>query len=91
MKQAKFVAYEQNVIVYKFLTQSVCFDTMALLAWWSAPEAKLITNFEEKNEQSQFVYMLQTLPISSNSEVIIMFPGQNHIQIVVRGESTPLW
>ena len=43
MKQAKFVAYEQNVIVYKFLTQKVCFDTMALLAWWSATEAKLIT------------------------------------------------
>ena len=48
MKQAKFVAYEQNVIVYKFLTQSVCFDTMALLAWWSAAEAKLITKFNKK-------------------------------------------
>ena len=48
MKQAKFVAYEQNVIVYKFLTQSVCFDTMALLAWWSAAEAKLITNSTNK-------------------------------------------
>ena len=45
MKQAKFVAYEQNVIVYKFLTQKVCFDTMALLAWWSAPETKLTTKF----------------------------------------------
>ena len=58
MKQAKFVAYEQIVIVYIFL---------ALLAWWSAPEAKLITIFEEKNEQSHFVHMLQTLPFLSNS------------------------
>ena len=49
---------------------------MVLLAWWSALEAKLITNFEEKNEQSHFVYMLQTLPVSSNSEVLIMFPEQ---------------
>ena len=60
---------------------------MALLAWWSAPEAKLITIFEEKNEQSHFVHMLQTLPFLSNSEVLIMFSGQHHIQ---RGESTPL-
>ena len=43
MNQVFCVAYEQNVIVYKFLTQKVCFDTMALLAWWSATEAKLIT------------------------------------------------
>ena len=63
---------------------------MALLAWWSAPEAKLKTNFEEKNKQSYFVHMLQTLPVSSNSEVFIVFSGQNHTQIVVRGESTPL-
>ena len=76
MKQAKFVAYEQNVIVYKFLTQKVCFDTMALLAWWSAPEAKLTTKFNKKYIQSHFVHMLQTLPVSSNSEVLIMFPEQ---------------
>ena len=48
MKQAKFVAYEQIVIVYIFLTLKLCFDAMALLAWWSAPEAKLITKFLEK-------------------------------------------
>ena len=68
MKQAKFVAYEQIVIVYIFLTLKLCFDAMALLAWWSAPEAKLITKFQEKNEQSHFVHMLQTLPVSSNSQ-----------------------
>ena len=76
MKQAKFVAHEKNVIVYKFLTQSVCFDTMALLAWWSAPEAKLITKFNKNYTQSHFVHMLQTLPVSSNSEVLIMFPEE---------------
>ena len=60
----------------KFLTQKVCFDTMALLAWWSAPEAKLTTKFNKKYIQSHFVHMLQTLPVSSNSEVLIMFPEQ---------------
>ena len=87
MKLAKFVAYEQNVIVYKFLKQKVCFDTMALLAWWSAPEAKLITNNEKINELSHFVQMLQNVPVSSNFEVIIMFPGQNFIQIVIHGDN----
>ena len=76
MKQAKFVAYEQNVIVYIFLTLKLCFDTMLLLAWWSAPEAKLITKFNKNYTQSHFVHMLQTLPVSSNSEVLIMFPEQ---------------
>ena len=61
---------------------------MALLAWWSAPEAKLITNFEEKNEQSQFVYMLQTLPISSNSEVLILFTRGFDIHLLVRDEDS---
>ena len=86
MKQAKFVAYEQNVIVYIFLTLKLCFDTMALLAWWSAPEAKLTTIFDEKNEQSHFVHMLQTLPLLSNSEVIIMFTRGFDINLLVRGE-----
>ena len=76
MNQVYCVAYEQSVIVYKFLTQKVCFDTMALLAWWSAPEAKLTTKFNKKYIQSLFVHMLQTLPVSSNSEVLIMFPEQ---------------
>ena len=58
MKQAKFVAYEQNVIVYTFLTLKLCFDTMALLAWWSAPEAKVITKFNKK---------LQTITFCSNA------------------------
>ena len=76
MKQAKFVAYEQIVIVYIFLTLMLCFDAMALLALWSAPEAKLITKFNKNYTQSHFVLMLQTLPVSSNSEVLIMFPEQ---------------
>ena len=49
---------------------------MALLAWWSAPEAKLITKFNKNYTQSHFVHMLQTLPVSSNSEVLIMFPEE---------------
>ena len=60
---------------------------MALLAWWSAPEAKLITNNEKINELSDFVQMLQNVPVSSNFEVIIMFPGQNFIQIVIHGDN----
>ena len=60
---------------------------MALLAWWSAPEAKLITNNEKNNELSNFVQMLQNVPVSSNFEVIIMFPGQNFIQIVIHGDN----
>ena len=91
MKQAKFVAYEQNVIVYKFMTQKVCFDTMALLAWWSAPEAKLTTKFNKKYIQSPFVHMLQTLPVSSNSEVIVMFPGKFDIDPLVRDKSMFSW
>ena len=60
---------------------------MALLAWWSAPEAKLITNNEKNNELSNFVQMLQNVPVSSNFEVIIMFLGQNFIQIVIHGDN----
>ena len=88
MKQAKFVAYEQIVIVYISLTLKLCFDAMALLAWWSAPEVKLITKFLQKNEQSHFVHMLQTLPISSNSEVLIMFTRGFDINLLVRGEDS---
>ena len=60
---------------------------MALLAWWSAAEAKLITNYEKINELSDFVQMLQTVPVSSNFEVIIMFPGQNSIKIAINGDN----
>ena len=87
MNQVYCVAYEQNVIVYKFLTQNVCFDTMALLAWWSAPEAKLITKFNKNYTQSHFVHMLHNTPDSSISEVLIMFLGQNFIQIVIHGDN----
>ena len=87
MKQTNFVAYEQNVIMYFFLTLNQCFDEMALLAWWSAAEAKLITNHEKINELSDFVQMLQTVPVSSNFEVIIMFPRQNFINIAINGDN----
>jgi len=60
---------------------------MALLAWWSAAEAKLITNYEKINELSDFVQMLQTGPVSSSFEVIIMFPGQNFIKISINGDN----
>ena len=73
MKQAKFVAYEQNVIVYTFLTLKLCFDTMALLAWWSAPEAKVITKFNKK---------LQTITFCSNATnfaCFIKFWSDHHV------------
>ena len=77
MKQTNFVAYEQNVIMYFFLTLNQCFDEMALLAWWSAPEAKLVTKCQQHNHiiefKLHFVHMQQNLPVSSNFEVIIMF------------------
>ena len=38
--------------------------------------------------QSHFVQMLQTVPVSSNFEVIIMFPGQNFIQIIIHDDSS---
>ena len=87
MKQANFVGFEQNMILYFFLTLKQCFDAMALLAWWSAAEAKLITNHEKINELSDFVQMLQTGPVSSSFEVIIMFPGQNFIKISINGDN----
>ena len=59
---------------------------MALLAWWSAAEAKLITNREKINELSDFVQMLQTVPVSSNFEVIIMFTRQFAINPWVNNE-----
>ena len=37
--------------------------------------------------QSHFVQMLQTVPVSSNFEVIIMFPGQNFIIIAIHGDN----
>ena len=37
--------------------------------------------------QSHFVQMLQTVPVSSNFEVIIMFPGQNFIKIAINGDN----
>ena len=77
MNQTNFVAYEQNVIMYFFLTLNQCFDEMALLAWWSAPEAKLVTKCQQQNHiiefKLHFVHMLQNLPVSSNFEVIIVF------------------
>ena len=61
---------------------------MALLAWWSAPEAKLITKFNKNYTQSHFVHMLQTLPVSSNSEVLIMFPEEFDINSCIIEIST---
>ena len=31
-----------------FLTLKQCFDAMALLAWWPAPEARLVKNVNNK-------------------------------------------
>ena len=80
------VAFEQNVFVYIFLTLTFCFDAMAPLAWWSVAEAKLITNSTKNIHLSQFVHMLHNRTDSSNSEVIIMFPGQFAIDPLVHDE-----
>ena len=76
MKQAKFVAYEQNVIVCIFLLNFV----MSFASGTDHQASSAIVSkqtFCVKNLlQSHFVHMLQTLPVSSNSEVLIMFPEQ---------------
>ena len=79
------VAFEQNVFVYIFLTLMFCFDAMALLAWWSAPEVFSSENVNN-NEQSHFVHMLHNTTDSSNSEVLIMFCGQFAINNLVHDE-----
>ena len=73
MKQAKFVAYEQIVIVYIFLTLKLCFDAMALLAWWSAPEAKLITKFLQKK------WTITFCSYATNFACFIKFWSAHHV------------
>ena len=68
MKQAKFVAYEQNVIVCIFLLNFVM--SFASAADHQASNAIVSKqSLMTKNTQSHFVHMLQTLPVSSNSEL----------------------
>ena len=73
MKQAKFVAYEQNVTVYIFLLNfDMSFASGADHQASSAIVSKQ-TLISKIYTQSHFVQMLQTVPVSSNFEVIIMF------------------
>ena len=73
MNQVYCVAYEQNVIVYIFLTLKLCFDTMLLLAWWSAPEAKLITKFNKK------IYTITFCSYATNFACFIKFWSAHHV------------
>ena len=87
MKQAKFVAFEQNVIVCNFLLNFVMtFASGADHQASSAIASKQSFNVK-KYTQSQFVHMLQTLPVSSNSEVLIItFTREIGIHPLVRDE-----
>ena len=87
MKQAKFVAYEQNVIVCIFLLNFVMSFASAADHQASSAIVSKQTLMSKIYTQSHFVQMLQTVPVSSNFEVIIMFPGQNFIQIVIHGDN----
>ena len=88
MKQAEFVAFEQNVIEYRFLTLN-----FILIQWRSLPGGRRRAwsytrqKCQQQNSWSHFVQMLQTLSVSSTFEVIIMFPGQNFIQIAIHGDN----
>ena len=57
----------------------------------AAPLHQNKASMSKKYTQSYFAQMLQTLPVSSNYEVLIMFSGQNNIQIAVRGTLTRSW
>ena len=87
MKQVNPVAYEQNVTtMYKFLTLN-----FFLIQWRSQPGGRrpklhVSKKCQQQNEQSYFVHMLHNTTDSSNSEVIIMFPGQFAIDPLVHDE-----
>ena len=79
MNQVYCVAYEQNVIEYIFL---LSFASAADHQASSAIVSKQ-TLMSKIYTQSHFVHMLQTLPVSSNFEVIIMFPERFDICFLV--------
>ena len=83
MKQAKFVAYEQNVIEYIFLLNFVMSFASAADHQASSAIVSKQTLMSKFYTQSHFVHMLQTLPVSSNFEVIIMFPERFDIYSLV--------
>ena len=83
MKQAKFVAYEQNVIVCNFLLNFVMSFASGADHQASSAIVSKQTLMSKIYTQSHFVHMLQTLPVSSNFEVIIMFPGRFDIHSLV--------
>ena len=87
MKQAKFVVYEQNVIVCNFLLNFVMSFASGADHQASSAIVSKQTLMSKIYTQSHFVQMLQTVPVSSNFEVIIMFPGQNFIKIAINGDN----
>ena len=82
MKQANLVSYEQNVIV-NFIVNILCRVLLQALTTIVSKQSLMSKIYT----QSHFVQMLQNTTDSSNSEVIIMFPGQNFIQIVIHGDN----
>ena len=88
MKQAKFVAYEQNVIVCNFLLNFVMSFASGADHQASSAIVSKQTLMSKIYTQSHFVHMLQTLPVSSNSEVLIIFPEQFDINSCIIEVST---
>ena len=73
MKQAKFVAYEQNVIVHFFCRNFVMSFASGADHQASSAIVSKQSLMSKIYTQSDFVHMLQTLPVSSICEVLIMF------------------
>ena len=88
MKQAKFVAYEQNVIVCNFLLNFVMSFASGADHQASSAIVSKQTLMSKIYTQSHFVHMLQTLPVSSNSEVLITVTTEFGIHPFVRDKST---
>ena len=83
MNQVFCVAYEQNVIVYNFLLNFVMSFASAADHQASSAIVSKQTLMSKIYTQSHFVHMLQTLPVSSNSEVLIIFLEQFDIYPLV--------
>ena len=89
MKQAEFVAFVQNVIM------NFVVDIFAECSFRRGADHQANCAIVSKQSlmskiytQSHFVHMLQTLPVSSNYEVLIMFTREFGIHPLVRDKST---
>ena len=86
MNQVYCVAYKQNVIEYIFLLNFVMSFASAADHQASSAIVSKQTLMSKIYTQSHFVHMLQTLPVSSNSEVLIMITRGFDIHLLVGDE-----